>query len=119
MFRGESPWSSSIHDGGVRMTCWVEVVSRDHAMKAVEGGFFQSNHGKEAPVARMSRGDHVLFYSPRERKGSGDPVQAFTAVGRVEDGEPRQVRQSDDFHPFRRTVRWFDGHDAAIRPLRL
>lgn len=99
------------------MANWVGVVSRDHAMQAVAGGFFQSNHGKEAPVARMARGDHVLFYSPKMQKNGGEPVQSFTAVGRVEDSEPKQVRQSETFHPFRRKVHWFDSHDAPIKPM--
>ena len=96
---------------------WVGVASRDHVRAAVEGGFFQSNHGKEAPLKRIARGDWVLFYSPREEIRSGTPIQAFTAIGEVIDDEPRQAVQSPTFKPFRRQVRYEDGCDAAIRPL--
>ena len=96
---------------------WVGVASRDHVRVAVAGGFFQSNHGKEAPLKRMTRGDRVLFYSPREEIRSGDPVQAFTAIGEVIDDEPRQAVQSETFRPFRRLVRYQDVQDAPIRPL--
>ena len=95
----------------------MAVVSRDHVRKAVEGGFFQSNHGKEVPLKRIARGDRVLFYSPREKMTSGEPIQAFTAIGEVIDDEPYQAVQSDAFKPFRRHVRYEDGHDAGIRPL--
>lgn len=96
---------------------WLGVASRDHVRAAVEGGFFQSNHGKEAPLKRMARGDRVLFYSPREAIRSGAPVQAFTAIGEVVDDAPHQAVQSAMFEPFRRHVRYEHVRDAAIRPL--
>ena len=71
---------------------WVGVASRDHVRTAVDGGFFQSNHGKEAPLKRIAAwGSGVLFYSPREEMASGAPIQAFTAIGEVTDDEPRQA----------------------------
>lgn len=99
------------------MTCWVGVASRDHVLRAVEGGFAQVNHGKAAPLKRMKRGDHILYYSPREEMKKGDPVQAFTAIGRIEDDEPYQVRQSNGFEPSRREVHYFKAHDAPIKPM--
>ena len=99
------------------MAHWVGVVSKEHALQAVEGGFFQSNHGKRGPVAKMSKGDHVLFYSPRERKSDGAPLKAFVAVGEIIDEKPQQVAQSSTFSPFRRNVRWFEASEAPIRPL--
>ena len=96
---------------------WVGVASRDHVCTAVDGGFFQANHGKEAPLKRIARGDRVLFYSPREEMASGAPIQAFTAIGEVTDDEPKQSVQSETFQPFRRQVRYEDASDAAIRPL--
>lgn len=99
------------------MTCWVGVASRDHVERAVQGGFAQVNHGKAAPLKRMTRGDHILYYSPKERMRAGDPVQAFTAIGRIEDDEPHQVNQGDGFEPFRRKVHYFNAHDAPIKPL--
>ncbi len=99
------------------MTCWVGVASRDHVMRAVDGGFCQVNHGKAAPLARMRRGEHLLYYSPRAQMGKGDPVQAFTAIGRIEDDEPHRSHQSGDFEPFRRKIHYFKAQDAPIKPL--
>ena len=99
------------------MTCWVGVASRNHVMRAVKGGFCQVNHGKAAPLDRMRRDDHMLYYSPRQEMLGGEPVQAFTAIGRIDDDEPYQVQQADDFEPFRRKVHYFKSHDAPIRPM--
>lgn len=96
---------------------WIGVASRDHVKRAVEGGFCQLGHGKEAPVKRLSRGDRIVYYSAREQMKAGKPLKAFTAIGRVEDDEPHQVTQTAGFKPFRRKVHYFKAHDAAIEPL--
>ena len=96
---------------------WVGVASRDHVVPAVRGGFCQLNHGKEAPMKRLSPGDRILYYSPRAEMRAGQPLQAFTAIGEVLAGDPYQVKQSERFRPFRRDVRYFDAREAPIRPL--
>ena len=67
---------------------WVVVASRDHARRGVGGGFVMANHGKRAPVARMSRGDGVLIYSPTTSFPDGEPLRAVTIVGEVTGDEP-------------------------------
>jgi hypothetical protein len=96
---------------------WVGVASREHVLAAVRGGFAQLNHGREAPIRRLKPGDRILYYSPREGMREGASVQAFTAIGEILEGEPRQVVQSEAFHPFRRDVRYFDAQEAPIAPL--
>ncbi len=64
---------------------WIGVVSRDHVLRGVEGGFAQVCHGKERPLKRMHQGDWLIYYSPRISMGKGTPLQAFTAIGRVAD----------------------------------
>ncbi len=85
---------------------WIGVVSRSHVLLGVEGGFAQLGHGKEAPLRRLSRGDRLVYYSPREQHPDGAPLQAFTALGRVEDDEVFQVELSSSFRPWRRRVRY-------------
>jgi len=67
---------------------WVLVASRDHARRGLEGGFVMANHGKRAPVARMSRGDRILLYSPTTTYPKGEPLRAITIVGEVTGDEP-------------------------------
>jgi hypothetical protein len=62
---------------------WVIVASRDHARRGVSGGFVMANHGKRAPLSRMSRGDGILIYSPTTTYPDGVPLRAITIVGEV------------------------------------
>lgn len=98
-------------------TFWVGVASREHVLRAVKGGFCQLSHGKQTPVRRLHQGDVIIFYSPRERMGDAAPLQAFTALGEVIDEAAFPAKQTEDFHPYRRKVRYYDTETAEIRPL--
>ena len=67
---------------------WVVVASRDHARRGVREGFIMANHGKRAPLRRMSRGDGILVYSPTTTYPRGEPLRAVTFVGEVTGDEP-------------------------------
>jgi hypothetical protein len=54
----------------------------------VAEGFIMVNHGKRAPLARMSVGDRILVYSPKTAFPDGDPLQAMAFVGTVTGAEP-------------------------------
>jgi hypothetical protein len=45
----------------------------------------------------------MLYYSPRTALKGGDPMRAFTAIGRVEESSVYQTRQAAEFMPHRRT----------------
>ncbi len=47
-----------------------------------------ANHGKRAPLARMSVGDRILIYSPKTSYPDGDPLRAITFVGTVTGDAP-------------------------------
>ena len=96
---------------------WIGVVSKDHAALGVAGGFTQLNHGKAGPLERMRAGDGFAFYSPRTAYPDGAPLQAFTAIGRIRDGNVYQVTQASDFRPFRLAVDYLPAHDVPIKPL--
>lgn len=99
------------------MTAWVGVASREHVAVAVEGGFCQLNHGKEAPLRRMRPGDHIVYYAPRDRMRGGENVQAFVALGTIKAGEPYPVEVTESFRPYRRDVDYHQVREAAVRPL--
>ncbi len=42
-------------------------------------------HGKAAPLRRMSKGDWLIYYSPKTDMNDGEPLQQFTAIGQVVD----------------------------------
>ena len=97
-------------------TYWIGVVSKDHVDSGVAGAFAQVNHGKAAPLERMHAGDGFAFYSPRTKYPDGEPLRAFTAIGRIRDGKVYQATMGD-FHPFRLDVDFFPAQTAPVRPL--
>jgi hypothetical protein len=99
------------------MRYWIVVVSKDHIARGVAGGFIQANHGKPGPLKRMSAGDWVVCYSPKQTYAGNQPLQAFTAIGEVADDEIYQHKMSDSFTPWRRNVKFHNSHDAPIAPL--
>jgi hypothetical protein len=96
---------------------WIGVVSKDHVDIGIAGGFTQLNHGKAAPLERMRAGDGFAFYSPRTAHPDGDPLQAFTAIGRIRTGTVYQASGSAAFRPFRVDVDYLPARPAPIKPL--
>ena len=97
---------------------WVGIASRDHAKAAEAGGFCQLGHGKEAPVRRLSPGDGLVYYAPREGMCDGPKIQAFVAIGRILPGEVYRAQQSECFCPYRRDVSYFPAKHAEIALLK-
>ena len=57
---------------------WIGVVSKEHVLRGVEGGFCQLCHGKKAPLNRMKKGDYLLYYSPKYQMNDQEKLQNFT-----------------------------------------
>jgi DNA-binding MarR family transcriptional regulator/predicted RNA-binding protein len=98
-------------------TYWVSTISRDHVRQGAEGGFTQAGHGKASGLKRLKADDWLVFYSPKTSLRDGEPLQAFTAIGRVLDEELYQVQQAPGFTPWRRNIEFAKGIEAPIRPL--
>lgn len=96
---------------------WIGVVAQDHALVAVAGGFAQVNHGKAGPLERLRAGDGFAIYSPRTSHPDGEPLQAFTAIGRVRRGVVYQADDGSDTRPFRIDIDYLPSTPAPIRPL--
>jgi hypothetical protein len=84
---------------------WMGVVCRDHVRRGAGLGIAQLGHGRRDGLARLSKGDWLVYYSPRTSLGKGDPLQAFTAIGEVADAEIWRADEGD-FQPWRRRVRY-------------
>lgn len=80
--------------------------------RGVALGIAQIGHGKRGLLLRMAPGDGLIYYSPRETLGSNRPLRAFTAIGRVADGEVWQADEGE-FHPWRRRVD-YAAHAAEV-----
>ena len=89
------------------MKYWICVVSKEHALKGIEGGFIQACHGKQAPLKRMKVGDFVTFYCPNIAFLGKEKHQKFIGVGQVVDNYVYQYSMSENFNPFRMNISYF------------
>lgn len=96
---------------------WIGVASREHVLIGVKGGFAMLNHGKLAPLQRLSPGDGFVYYSPKTAYPAGETLKAFTAIGRVGHDAPHQVEMRPGFAPYRRAMDWWDGTETPIAAL--
>src|SRR2546422_2652508 len=96
---------------------WIGVVSFSHVKRGVAGGFAQFGHGKAAPLRRMKAGDWLIYYSPKTDMTGGEPLQMFTAIGRVTGESIYRHAMSPDFMPFRRDIQYLKCKPAPIAPL--
>ncbi len=106
-----------MRENASQMKCWVNTISRDHVRLGVEGGFTQAGHGKASGLGRLSAGDWLVFYSPKTSMEGGEPLQAFTAIGRIADDELYQVEMAPGFVPWRRNVEFLECVETPIKPL--
>ncbi|HLW91621.1 MAG TPA: EVE domain-containing protein [Roseiarcus sp.] len=95
---------------------WIVVAAAEHVRRGRAGGFTQACHGKAAPLKRMKPGDGVVCYSPTASFRGKDRLQAFTAIGVVDEGEP-YLAEMGERRPYRRDVAWADAEAAPIGPL--
>lgn len=96
---------------------WIGVVSLSHVQRGVEGGFAQLCHGKAAPLKRMNVGDWLVYYSPKTDMANGEPLQVFSAIGKVIGASVYEHAMSLDFVPFRRDIAYLKCKAAPIQPL--
>ena len=96
---------------------WVAVASAEHVRHGRELGFMQVCHGKAAPLRRIQPGDRVVYYSPTVALRGKDKLQALTAIGVVQAGDPYEFDMGGGFCPFRRDVAWLEATETPIQPL--
>ncbi len=99
------------------MKYWIGVVSRQHVKIGEKGGFCQLNHGKAAPMRRLSPDDWLIYYSPKTELQGGEPLREFTAIGQILDRAPYIVEMSECFMPTRRDVNYATCSETPIHPL--
>jgi len=65
----------------------------------------------------MDVNDRVIFYSPKQTFAGNEPLQAFTAIGRVADDKIYQHKMAENFIPYRRNINYYKSTDSPIAPL--
>ncbi len=96
---------------------FIGVVSQEHVLIGVKQGIAQIGHGKKRGLARMQKGDWLIYYSPKIALESKEKLQAFTAIGQMVDDDIYQVEMSPTFKPFRRNVQYLSANKSPIAPL--
>jgi len=96
---------------------WIGVASKEHVQRGVLGGFAQVCHGKAGPLHRMKEGDWIVYYSPTIQFGQKEPCKSFTAIGKINTGNPYPFRMSKDFVPWRLDVSFLPSEETPIQIL--
>ena len=69
-------------------------------------------------VSSLKKDDWIVYYSPRERLGDGDKVEALTAIGRVKSRWPYEVQRPTGISVYRVKVSFIeDARQAPFAPL--
>ena len=95
---------------------WVNIISHNHVLKAVEGEFIQADRSQGEGLGQLTKGDKVLFYSPRTSFRKGRLLQEFTALGTVEDEEPYLFELNQN-NVSRRKMWYTSSCQTPIKPL--
>jgi len=96
---------------------WIGVASQEHVQRGVLGGFAQVCHGKAGPLKCMNGGDWIIYYSPTIQFQGKLPCRSFSAIGKIEAGDPYTFAMSEDFIPWRRDVNFKEAQVVPIEPL--
>lgn len=93
---------------------WISTVSCEHILIGVSGGFAKMNHGKLAPLKRLSPGDNLIYYAPKTAYPDGAPLKAFTAVGTVRQTPPYQDEMRFGGQGYRLDIDWMPARETPI-----
>ena len=96
---------------------WIGTVSREHVLIGVAGGFAMMNHGKLAPLKRLSPGDGLIYYSPKDAWPDGAPLKAFTAIGTVGDLPPYAAEMRTGQTGYCIDIDWLTARETPISQL--
>lgn len=93
------------------------IASKDHVLSGVKQEIAQAGHGRKDFISKPSKGDWIVYYSPKDKFEDGKSYQKFTAIGQITDDEPYQTDTQNKFKPYRRNVDYKASLEAEIRPL--
>ena len=68
-------------------------------MTGIKNKIIQANHGKMAPLKRLSADDKIIYYSPKTKYEDGEPLKAYTTIAEIIGENIYQVEITADFKP--------------------
>ncbi|WP_114284978.1 EVE domain-containing protein [Candidatus Halocynthiibacter alkanivorans] len=96
---------------------WIAVVHLMQVEACRAGGFVAFSHGKETAVRKVTPGDRVAFYAPRDTF-EGSPVQAFCGLATVTGDHVEQRPLPGTEHmPWVRDADFETVNPMPVRPL--
>lgn len=94
---------------------WIALAPRETVHAAVRHGICLLSGGKQGVLTRLTPGDGVIYYSPKEAE-DGESLECFTALGTIAEGAPWQTCW--DAAPLTPWVRDCDYSAVAETPVR-
>lgn len=94
---------------------WIGVAHARQVALIRAQGLVAFSKGQKAPLARMSVGDRVVYYAPRD-DFDGAPVQAFVALATVT-GEPFETVLMEDKTAWVCAAEFAETSEVPIRPM--
>jgi hypothetical protein len=81
------------------MSAYLLFASFDHVSSGVLNSIAQACHGKRAPLARLAKGDWIIYYSAKWKyspesvkltssEARQNQARIFSAIGKVQDQQP-------------------------------
>lgn len=99
------------------MRYWINVVSKDHVVAGMAGGFTQAHGDRAEQLKLLEKGDLIFFYSPGTLFRAGELLQSFTAVAQITDDAPHAGPPSANANALRRNLRPLPCEEAPLTPL--
>lgn len=89
------------------MAFWITSTDRKQADSGLEAGYAELAAGDHDANTRPDRGDFLVVYCDLTGDPDDDPVEAFTAMGRIADDGPEPFTGEDGETAYRRKVAFF------------
>ncbi len=96
---------------------WVGVAPKNYVHHWVDEGICQFNHGKLAPLQRLTPGDWVIYYANKISLEDSTQYQKFIALGCIVEKDIYQAKVSETYLPYRRHMASVPCQEVSIHEL--
>lgn len=97
---------------------YIGIVGKARADNFIKAGALELGRGGAGDLAGLMPGDGIAIYAPRVSRIAAEPLQAFTAIGRITGHLPHREEIAPGVFRHRLLTDWKEVQgDASIRPL--